>query len=310
MLRIIKLKVLFWVLALLFSYPVMAVTALSVTEVEPGVYVHFGQHQFPNKHNHGALANIGFIIGDDCVAVIDTGGNPEEGYALKKAIEDITTTPICYVINTHVHPDHIYGNIAFQNANVKFIGHKKLAAAMAVRGDYYIKKAAEQLDLKLTPQHIIPPNKAVHKSLMINLGNRKLRLTAHPTAHTNNDLSVLDIKTNTLWLSDLLFVEHIPVIDGSLKGWLKELERMEKNSYKTVIPGHGPAVNDWPKSMQPEKQYLQVLLTEIRQMLAKGQFLEHAIEQVGYSEKPNWRLFDKYHKRNVTSSFSELEWEN
>jgi len=45
-------------------------------------------------------------------------------------------------------------------------------------------------------------------------------------------------------------------------------------------------------------------------MLAKGQFIEQAIEQVGYSEKSKWLLFDKYHKRNVTSAFAELEWED
>ena len=104
-----------------------AVTALPITEVAKGIYVHFGKHEMPNKTNHGAIANIGFIIGDSCVAVIDTGGNPEQGFALKKAITKITDKPVCYVINTHVHPDHIYGNIAFKGDKVKFIGHHKLA---------------------------------------------------------------------------------------------------------------------------------------------------------------------------------------
>ncbi len=304
-----QLKILVW-LSLVFSPSLMALPALSVVEVEQGIYVHFGQHQFPNKTNHGAIANIGFIVGEQCVAVIDTGGNPEQGYALKKAIEKITDTPVCYVINTHVHPDHIYGNIAFKQPNVKFIGHKNLARAMAARSHYYIDKAAEQLDVHLLAKDIIAPTKEVKRQLMIDLGNRKLMLTAHPTAHTDNDVSVLDKKTNSVWLSDLLFVKHIPVLDGSLKGWLKELNKLEKHAYKTVIPGHGAVVTDWPKSMQPEKQYLERLLIEIRAMLAKGQFIEQAIEQVGYSEKSKWLLFDKYHKRNVTSAFAELEWED
>ncbi len=304
-----QLKILVW-LSLVFSPSLMALPALSVVEVEQGIYVHFGQHQFPNKTNHGAIANIGFIIGEQCVAVIDTGGNPEQGYALKKAIEKITDTPVCYVINTHVHPDHIYGNIAFKQPNVKFIGHKNLARAMATRSHYYIDKAAEQLDVHLLAKDIIAPTKEVKRQLMIDLGNRKLMLTAHPTAHTDNDLSVLDKKTNSVWLSDLLFVKHIPVLDGSLKGWLKVLNQLEQHDYKTVIPGHGAVVRDWPKSMQPEKQYLERLLIEIRAMLAKGQFIEQAIEQVGYSEKSKWLLFDKYHKRNVTSAFAELEWED
>ncbi len=282
---------------------------MAVTEVTSGIYVHFGKHELPNKINHGAIANIGFIVGDSCVAVIDTGGNPEQGYALRKVIKKTTKVPVCYVINTHVHPDHIYGNIAFKQAGVKFIGHKNLARAMATRGEYYMDRAAEQLNVKLTAKHIIPPNKAVKKRLSIDLGGRKLILTAHPTAHTDNDLTVFDQQTQTLWMSDLLFIEHIPVIDGSIKGWLKELTKLERKSYKFVVPGHGSIVTDWPKSMQPEKDYLRLLLTEIRQMIKKGQFLEQAIETVGYSEKYKWRLFDQFHKRNITKAFSELEWE-
>lgn len=304
------MKVLFFIISVFASHAVLAVDALSVTEVTSGVFVHFGQHQLPDKVNHGAIANIGFIVGDNCVAVIDTGGNPEQGYALKKAIQKTTKTPVCYVINTHVHPDHIYGNIAFKQAGVKFIGHKKLARAMAVRGEYYIEKASEQLDIQLTAKHLIPPDKSVKKHMSIDLGGRKLMLTAHPTAHTDNDLTVFDKITGTLWMSDLLFIEHLPVIDGSLLGWLKELKRLEKRAYTLVIPGHGPVVTDWPKSMQAEKNYLQTLLTEIRQIIQQGGFIEEAIETVGYSEKHKWKLFDQFHKRNVTTAFAELEWED
>lgn len=292
-----------------FAPFVSAEIDLTVTEVAPGLYVHFGQQQFPDKHNHGAIANIGFIVGDNCVAVIDTGGNPAQGFALKKAIKKTTAKPICYVINTHVHPDHIYGNIAFKQPGVKFLGHAKLARAMATRGQYYIEKANEQLGLELTAKNIIPPDRSVKKHMTINLGNRRLTLTAHPTAHTDNDLTVFDKQTQTLWMSDLLFIEHVPVIDGSLKGWLKVLNRIEKQHYKYVIPGHGSAVTDWPIALQAEKNYFNILLSEIREMIAKGQFLEQAIETVGYSEQHKWKLFDQFHKRNVTTAFAELEWE-
>ncbi len=281
-----------------------------MTEVASGIFVHFGKHELPNKTNHGAIANIGFIVGDSCIAVIDTGGNPDQGYALKKAIKKITKKPVCYVINTHVHPDHIYGNIAFKQAKVKFVGHHKLTRAMSTRGHYYIDKASDQLDVKLTTKHIIPPDILVKKHLTIDLGGRKLIITAHPTAHTDNDVTILDKQTNTLWMSDLLFLEHLPVIDGSLLGWLNELERMEKKAYKIVIPGHGPVVTDWPTSLQAEKTYLLTLRTEIRDMIKKGHFLEEAIKQVGYSERDKWKLFDQFHKRNVTTAFAELEWEN
>ncbi|MGR9115778.1 MAG: quinoprotein relay system zinc metallohydrolase 2 [Gammaproteobacteria bacterium] len=303
------MRVLYLVILLLAIHNVEATTALTVEEVAPGVYVHFGKHELPDKINHGAIANIGFIVGKRCVAVIDTGGNPGQGMALKQAIAETTDTPVCYVINTHVHPDHVYGNIAFKAPGVRFVGHHKLERALMSRAGYYMDKAAEQLDVTLTEKNFIAPDLPVKKHLKIDLGGRELMLTAHQTAHTDNDLTVYDANTDLLWISDLLFIEHLPVIDGSLKGWIAELRRFEKNAYKIVIPGHGPVVTDWPKSMQPQIQYLEALLVEIRELIKAGKYIEDAVEQVGLSFKDRWRLFDQFHRRNVTTAFAELEWE-
>lgn len=299
-----------WLLALLAAtQQVIATTALPVKEVASGVYVHFGKHQLPDSKNHGEIANLGFIVGAKCVAVIDSGGSPEQGLALKQAVTQATHTPVCYVINTHVHPDHIYGNRAFKTAGVKFVGHHKLARAIATRGSYYLDKADEQLGIKLKSADLIPPDIEVKDSLKLDLGGRTLTLKAYPTAHTDNDLSVYDEKTDTMWLSDLLFTEHIPTLDGSLKGWLAEIAKLEKQKFHYVIPGHGDLVSDWPNSIQAEKHYLTLLLTEIRAAIKQGKYLEDAVKTVGYSEKNNWALFDEYHRKNVTTAFAELEWE-
>ncbi len=299
-----------FVLFMLLSRTISATPVLSINQVAPGVYVHWGVQEFSDIKNHGAVANIGFIVGERCVAVIDSGGNPEQGKALKNAIENTTPKPICYVINTHVHPDHIYGNSAFKSTGTQFVGHEKLARAMSARGDYYVQKAPELLGISLTTKDIIPPDVAVNSELDLDLGGRILKLTAHPPAHTDNDLSVYDRQTDTLWLSDLLFIEHLPSIDGSLKGWLAELDKLEAKSYKTVIPGHGHLVTDWPKSMQPEKEYLSALLVEIRVAIKKGVFLEDAVTTIGLPFKNRWKLFDEFHRKNVTKAYAELEWED
>ena len=302
---------LFWMAVAMISPAAAAETqSFSVEEVASGIFVHFGVHELPDKKNHGAIANIGFIVGKRCVAVIDTGGSPAEGQALRKAIKDTTSLPVCYVINTHVHPDHIYGNKAFKEPGVKFVGHKKLPRAMSMRGPYYIEKADEQLGLKLSEKDLIPPDITVAGHFQLDLGGRVLMLTAHSTAHTDNDLSVYDAQTSTLWLSDLLFIGHIPVVDGSLKGWLKVLEQLEKRKVKRVIPGHGPVVTDWPKSMQPEKAYLQMLLDETRVAIKQGIYLKDAVQTIGISAKDQWQLFDQFHRKNVTTSYAELEWED
>src|SRR5579871_2680537 len=80
--------------------------AFTVQQVAPGVFVHFGQPLPLDAPGHDDIANIGFIVGQRCVAVIDTGGSVRMGRLLRAAVRTHTTTPICYVVNTHVHVDH------------------------------------------------------------------------------------------------------------------------------------------------------------------------------------------------------------
>jgi quinoprotein relay system zinc metallohydrolase 2 len=283
---------------------------LELREVAPGIHVHQGVQQLPDRQNRGEIANIGFIVGDRCVAVVDTGGSPEQGYALKAAVEAATKVPVCYVINTHVHPDHIYGNIAFKQPGISFLGHHKLAAAMAMRAPFYGEKAERDLGFALKPEHFVPPDQPVQDTLELDLGGRILVLKAHRTAHTDNDLSVYDRNTQTLWLADLLFMGHLPVVDGSLNGWLKELEGLKNLAARLAIPGHGPVAAEWPKALEPEERYLKLLQTEIRAAIKANKTMEQAMAEVGLSARGEWELFDEFHKRNISTAFAELEWED
>ena len=97
-----------------------------VTEIAPGNFVHFGRMEERSHANLGDNANIGFIIGSHCVLVIDTGGSIHIGKALRLAIREKTPLPVCYVVQTHVHPDHFFGAAAFREDQPEFIGHANL----------------------------------------------------------------------------------------------------------------------------------------------------------------------------------------
>ncbi len=263
-----------------------------------------------SEKNDGAIANIGFVVGNRSVAVIDTGGSVHEGRALLAAIRVHTNLPVRYVINTHMHPDHVFGNAAFADAGTVFVGHKTLPHALATHGRYYIANFRASRGSTLIAQvKIIPPTELVADTREIDLGGRRLALKAWPTAHTDNDLTVLDRGSGTLFAGDLLFLRHVPVLDGSLLGWLKDIDALARIPARFVVPGHGPLVRAWPAGLSDEKRYLECLASDIRGMIKRGVPLAQAATDACASEKDRWQLFKAYNARNATAAFAELEWE-
>ncbi len=288
-------------------------TPLPIQRVADGDYVHFGQVAMTTPDNAGDIANLGIIIGRDAVAVVDTGGSVNVGRRLLLAVRSITDKPIRYVINTHEHPDHVFGNAAFGPSvipNVTFVGHHDLPTEMAKRGAYYLRSFRDQLgDAAIAEVKIIPPTLLVDGETTLDLGGRRLRLTAWPPAHTACDLTVLDEATGVLYSGDLVFLQHLPVVDGSLTGWLSLLPRLAQLPAKVVVPGHGRLAAPWPQALDDERRYLNVLADDARRLIAAGVPLARAVPEIGRSERDRWQLFDDYNARNATVAFSELEWQ-
>lgn len=283
---------------------------LPVAEVAPGVFVHTGAIEDWMPSNGGDVANLGFIVGSRCVAVIDSGGTPEVGRRLRAAVERTTALPVCHVINTHQHPDHVLGNVAFVGSGVKFVASAKAGAALAAREPYYLNALQRDFGIVMTHEAVVYPGVTVDGTLELDLGERVLVLQAWPTAHTDNDLTVYDRHTRTLFLSDLLFVDHMPALDGNLRGWLKVMAQLKALDVAVAVPGHGAVSRDWPAVLTKQQLYLETLLRETRAAIKNGQTIQQAVDQVGRDAASSWSLAERFHRRNVTAAFAELEWED
>ena len=286
-----------------------AAEPLPLEKVAEGVHVYAGPHEEAGLPNLGAVGNAGVVIGRDSVAVIDTGGSPEFGRRLRAGIAALTDLPVAWVITTHAHPDHFFGHAAFDEDGTSFAGHRKLARALAVRGPFYFDAFERLVGAAFEGARIVAPSMEVSDEARIDLGDRVLVLNAWRTAHTDNDLTVLDLRTSTLFAGDLVFVDRLPVVDGSLEGWLDVISELRRVPAARVVPGHGPASVAWPDALDAQERYLRALLGGVRREIAAGGSIESAIGRVAEEERDRWVAFDANHPRNVTASFTELEWE-
>lgn len=298
-----------WLLTGPCAFAADAGNGFNLSEPMPGVFVHIGRQLALDAPGHDDIANLGFIVGEKCVAVIDTGGSMRIGRRLRAAVGQHTSLPICYVINTHVHVDHVLGNAAFKSDKPSFVGHWALADAMARSRDFFVKEYGGDLDSPPSAAQIIGPDRLVEHELVLDLGGRPLTLRAWPKAHTDCDLTVFDSTTRTLWTGDLLFRGRLPALDGSVKGWLSALDELARTKVALAVPGHGPVTRDLASAILPERRYLQALLDGVRSEISQARPPQDAIARVAAGEKSHWLLWDAVHPHNVVRAYQEAEWE-
>jgi len=286
------------------------ITPLPVTEIADGIWMHKGLHEIATPQNAGDLANIGFVVGQDAIAVIDAGGSRDVAERLLVAIRQVSDLPVKYLILTHMHPDHVMGASLFMDMGAQIVAHENLPAALASRAETYQVNYGRLIGAqRMILSNVVPVDALTTGIGEIDLGGRILHFAQTPTAHTDNDLRLFDDLTSTLWAGDLVFAEHTPALDGSINGWLGVLDELQGFKAERVVPGHGPVSLPWPDGMGDVYGYLLTIAQETRAAIKQGESLSVAITHVGESQRDKWLLFDEFNARNATAAYTELEWE-
>ena len=227
--------------------------------------------------------NSGFIVGDEGVVLIDTLMTPTLAGNLMTTVRNVTSKPIRYVINTHFHGDHVYGNQYFLPSPI--VGHDNCRAHFVRDWDgnmdrYY---AREALRPELDQIVMTRPDVTFSHEMSLWLGDRELRLSYHGRAHTGSDILLYLPEEKVLFVGDLAVHKTLPAFpDGHITKWVSVMDEVSKVDADTIVPGHGPVGGraEYKESVE----LLALLNTEIRRGYDAGLSEEDTAKQVDISK--------------------------
>jgi cyclase len=262
----------------------------TLKEVGPNVWAAMSN----SKSSAPALANTGFVIGDDGVAVIDTTISidadgkfkTETARQILAAIRNITTLPVRYVINTHYHMDHVGANEVFVEAGATVLAHRNVRA-------WIHSEALRLLDKDTKPairaffEALVPPTVTYNQQMDLHLGSRTIRVQSFP-GHTGGDSVVLIPDAQVVFAGDLFWRDIMPtLIDASTQSLADTLDTLAKNEPgATFVPGHGDVGN--AKDVAVFRGYVVTL----RKLVADAQALGKSGEALADTVMPE--LSEKY----------------
>ncbi|MFW1677739.1 quinoprotein relay system zinc metallohydrolase 1 [Pontibacter sp. JAM-7] len=248
---------------------------LQPKQIAENTWVLQGKLEDFTMHNGGNIVNTAFIVTDDGVIVIDTGPSYRYGREMRQAIEKLTDKPIKHVFITHSHPDHFLGNQAFTDATIWAL--PETGRQIAQSGNAFAENMYRLVGDWMRDTESTMPNKVLKQEVLKFGGHHFSFLTF--TGHTGADLVIMDHTTGVLFTSDMVFYQRAlttPHTPG-LQTWLAELKQLELTSFKLLVPGHGPVVDDG-RAYQQMADYLTWLDATLTSAAERGLSMTEVIE--------------------------------
>jgi glyoxylase-like metal-dependent hydrolase (beta-lactamase superfamily II) len=214
--------------------------------------------------------NIGVVIGEDGVLVIDTRSTEREAAELRDELAVLTQKPVRWVVNTHWHWDHSYGNAVFEHAEIW--GHELCQIALETHGEE-MKAAAkkwlpEASHEEIDRVRIVPPTRVFSERATIAIG-RSVDLSYHGFAHTDNDIIVTVSDGGVAYFGDLIEEGAPPNFgDSHPVAWPLTLRLASETLPPTIVPGHGDVVD--PAFVETQHEQL-VEVAELSTRFVEGE---------------------------------------
>ena len=280
-------------------------------QLSANTWAWIGPYEGPSTGNQGFRMNLGFVVGRDAVAVIDTGYTVEMALEMVAAIRRVTSLPIRFAINTNSQPHRFMGNDVFRKQGARVIAGAEAAARMSRDGGDFVQGIANALELKDPPALPAPPDRLIaeQESERLDLGGGVMLQLMHVgRTHTGGSLLARVLPDRTVFAGDVLYAGRLPAIlaDSSLIGWIAGFERLRGIDAAVFVPGHGqPAA--LAAFEQPTLAYLKALKNHMDAAFKAGSDAGAAVRMFDASAWKHLVNFSELSGRNAALAYLESE---
>jgi len=258
-----------------------------------------------------AQVTAGVIVGPQWAVVIDTLALPEETLGMREFIEHELGVQVRYVINTHYHADHTWGNCFFPGATV--IGHAKCRELLIEHGIPSLEAARKQ-NPNLRQVKIVPPHLTFASGeLTMRVGKKNL-IFSQAFGHSEDGISVLVEEDRVLFAGDA-FMSLPYVVDGDIDDMISSIKRIGRLGLENIIQGHGDIIlrGEIDAAVKENLNYLNNIKKAVKSAGKRKNVDEYldaiTIEESGKSRVHLGGLAETLHRRNLRALYHQMHGE-
>lgn len=255
-----------------------------------------------------AQVTAGVVTGPQWAVVIDTLAMPEETLAMRSFIEEELAVPVRYIINTHYHADHSWGNCFFPGATI--VTHAACRELMESRGMASLEAAKRQnpifKQVKLVPSHLTFDQ----GELSMRVGKKNLILVPTP-GHSRDGISILIEEDRVLFAGDA-FLPLPYIVDGDIDELALTIKKIGKMGLENIVQGHGDIIlrGEIDESVKENLAYLSTIRKSVRSAAKRRNPLDALamidIESCGKSRVFLGGLAEELHRRNLKFLYKQV----
>lgn len=255
-----------------------------------------------------AQVTAGAVVGPNWAVVIDTLALPDETAQMRSFIEQELQIPVRYLINTHYHADHTWGNSFFPGATV--IAHSLCRELLDSRGRASLEEARRQSMSFRQLKIVLPQVTFSEGTLSLRVGKRTLTLLSLP-GHSPDNIGVLDEEDRVLFAGDV-FMPLPYIVDGDVDDMVASLKKIGKMGLENVVQGHGDIVlrGEIEGAVKDNLAYLSALRKAVRKSARRKYawdiLSEIDVEDCGKSRVLIGGLAETLHSRNLRALYEQM----